>query len=80
MSAKDQPIQIRIGSELGNDLLSDMSLIQANYEIQGHGNGTIAILGSASMPYSKMFSLLDVFRRELAGTLNEYYRSIDSFG
>ncbi|GMA47260.1 heat-inducible transcriptional repressor HrcA [Tetragenococcus muriaticus] len=80
LSAKDQPIQIRIGSELGNDLLSDMSLIQANYEIQGHGNGTIAILGSASMPYSKMFSLLDVFRRELAGTLNEYYRSIDSFG
>ncbi|AYW48488.1 heat-inducible transcriptional repressor HrcA [Tetragenococcus osmophilus] len=80
LSAKDQPIQVRIGSELGNDLLSGMSLIQANYEIQGHGNGTIAILGSASMPYSKMFSLLDVFRKELAGTLNDYYRSIDSFG
>lgn len=80
LSAKDQPIQVRIGSELGNDLLSGMSLMQANYEIQGHGSGTIALLGSASMPYSKMFSLLDVFRQELAVTLDDYYRSIDSFG
>ncbi|GBD63382.1 heat-inducible transcriptional repressor HrcA [Tetragenococcus halophilus] len=80
LSTKDQPIQIRIGSELGNDLLSDMSLIQANYEIKDHGNGTIALLGSASMPYSKMLSLLDVFRQELAETLDDYYRSIDSFG
>mgnify|MGYP003427060414 FL=1 len=55
-----------------------MSLIQASYDIQGHGKGTIALLGPANMPYSKMFGLVDVFRRELAVTLADYYRILDS--
>lgn len=80
LSEKDQPFEIRIGDELGNDLLNDLSLIQANYEIQGHGSGTIALLGPANMPYSKMLSVLDIFRDQLAQTLAEYYRSLDSFG
>ncbi len=43
-----------------------MSLIQASYEIEGHGQGTIALLGPSSMPYSRMFGLMEVFRGELA--------------
>lgn len=70
-------IQIKIGSELGDDLLNNMSMIQASYEIEGHGQGTIALLGPTSMPYSKMFGLIDVFRHELATTLADYYRSLD---
>ncbi|MDH6365790.1 heat-inducible transcriptional repressor [Enterococcus sp. PF1-24] len=70
-------ISIRIGSEIGNDLLENLSLIQASYEIQGHGRGLIALLGPTSMPYSKIFSLVDVFRQELADKLAAYYREID---
>lgn len=74
---KDDQIAIRIGTEIGNTLLDDMSMITATYEVQGHGKGTIALLGPTSMPYSKMFGLVDVFRHELASKLGAYYRYLD---
>ncbi len=70
-------ISIKIGSEIGNNLLDNLSLIQATYDIQGHGRGMIALLGPTSMPYSKMFGLVDVFRQELADRLEDYYRELD---
>lgn len=73
----DSQIAIRIGSEIGNTLLDDMSMITATYEVAGHGKGTIALLGPTSMPYSKMFGLVDVFRHELASKLGAYYRFLD---
>ena len=73
----DSNIHIKIGAELGNDLLQNMSMIQASYEMDGHGRGTIALLGPTSMPYSRMFGLVDVYRRELAAKLADYYRSLD---
>lgn len=76
----DSNIHIKIGSELGNELLQNMSMIQASYEIAGHGRGTIALLGPTSMPYSKMLGLVDVYRQELANKLADYYRSIDLTG
>ena len=78
LAPRDSAIQIRIGSELGNDLLQNMSLIQASYEIEGHGQGTIALLGPSSMPYSRMFGLMEVFRGELAKKLADYYRALDA--
>ncbi|MGC6768638.1 heat-inducible transcriptional repressor HrcA [Enterococcus sp. LJL128] len=72
-----RPISFKIGSEIGNDLLKSMSMITATYEVIGHGKGTIALLGPASMPYSKIFSLVDVFRNELASQLGSYYRFLD---
>ncbi|KAF1298599.1 heat-inducible transcriptional repressor HrcA [Enterococcus sp. JM4C] len=77
LAPMDGNIQIRIGSEIGNELLQNMSMIQATYEIEEHGRGTIALLGPASMPYSKMFGLVDTFRTELASKLAEYYRSLE---
>ena len=78
LAPRDSTIQIRIGQELGNELLQNMSLIQASYDIEGHGQGTIALLGPSSMPYSRMFGLMDAFRRELAMTLADYYRTLDA--
>lgn len=77
LAPMDGNIQIRIGSEIGNELLQNMSMIQATYEIEEHGRGTIALLGPTSMPYSKMFGLVDTFRNELATKLAEYYRSLE---
>lgn len=70
----ENPIVFRIGSEIGNNLLEDMSMITATYEVSGHGKGTIALLGPTSMPYSKIFGLVDTFRHELASQLGDYYR------
>ncbi len=72
--ANTPPIAIQIGSEIGNDLLEDMSMITAVYEVSGHGKGVIALLGPTSMPYSHMFSLVNLFREELASKLDDYYR------
>lgn len=70
-------IAIKIGSEIGNSLLDNFSMIQASYEIAGHGHGMIALLGPTSMPYSKMFGLVDTLRQELADKLEDYYRGLD---
>jgi heat-inducible transcriptional repressor len=37
------------------------------------------LLGPTSMPYSKIFGLLDVFRYELTNALDDYYRSLDLY-
>ncbi|MGX7059139.1 heat-inducible transcriptional repressor HrcA [Vagococcus humatus] len=71
-------ISIRIGEELENDLLENMSLMTASYEVNGHGKGTIALLGPTNMSYARMFGLLDVFRYEVADQLSDYYRSLES--
>ncbi|MDF0478796.1 heat-inducible transcriptional repressor HrcA [Vagococcus sp. PNs007] len=70
-------IDIRIGNELENDLLTNMSLITASYEVAGHGKGTIALLGPTNMSYEKMLGLVDAFRTELSQELTDYYRLLE---
>ena len=70
-------IDIRIGNELENDLLTNMSLITASYEVAGHGKGTIALLGPTNMSYGKMLGLVDAFRTELSQELTDYYRLLE---
>lgn len=78
VSTENSPaISFKIGTEIGHELLDNMSMITATYEVADHGKGTIALLGPTSMPYSKMFSLIDTFRRELSLKLGAYYRYLD---
>lgn len=70
-------IEVRIGQELDEDLLSEFSLITAGYHVRGYGTGLIALLGPTSMPYSKMISLVDVFRNELSKKVMDYYHSME---
>ncbi len=67
------PVQVRLGSELPNDLLKNYSLLTAEYSVGDHGKGTIALLGPTNMPYSQMIGLLEYFRNELAKKLLDYY-------
>lgn len=71
-------IEIKIGDEINNTLLTNMSLITASYEVSKHGKGTIAILGPTNMSYGRVFTLVDTYRRELANYLTDYYRLLDS--
>ena len=70
----DQPIEVRLGDEMTNDLLKNFSVITATYNVSEHGRGMVALLGPTSMPYSRMIGLLDVFRAELAKKITDYYR------
>lgn len=67
------PIRVSLGSELPNDLLKDYSLLTAEYSVGSHGKGLIALLGPNNMPYSRIISLLEYFRNELAKKMLEYY-------
>ncbi|KRM55714.1 heat-inducible transcriptional repressor HrcA [Lacticaseibacillus sharpeae] len=69
----DHPISVRLGSEMSDDALKNLSVITARYAVGEHGQGTIALIGPTSMPYSKMIGLLDAFRGELAKRLMNYY-------
>ncbi|MGX7023403.1 heat-inducible transcriptional repressor HrcA [Vagococcus hydrophili] len=71
-------IDIRIGNEIPNELLLNMSLITASYEVPQHGKGVIALLGPTSMSYSKLLGLVNVFTDELSGHLDSYYRGLDN--
>lgn len=73
----DSNIHTKIGVELGDGLLQNMNMTQAGHEIDGHGRGTIVLLGPTSMPYPRIFGLVDVYRRELVVKLVDYYRSPD---
>ena len=70
-------IEVRIGQELDDELFEGFSLITAGYNVLGYGSGSIALLGPTSMPYSKMISLVDVFRNELSKKVLNYYHSIE---
>ncbi|KRL64033.1 heat-inducible transcriptional repressor HrcA [Lactobacillus psittaci] len=67
------PVQVKLGSELPNDLLKNYSLLTASYSVGSHGKGTIALLGPTNMPYSQMIGLMEYFRQELAKKLLDYY-------
>ncbi|MGO2084203.1 heat-inducible transcriptional repressor HrcA [Vagococcus sp.] len=69
-------VEIRIGNEMNNKLLSNLSLITASYDVSEHGNGVIALLGPTSMSYSKVTGLVNVFKNELSEHLESHYRSL----
>ncbi|WP_034550234.1 heat-inducible transcriptional repressor HrcA [Carnobacterium funditum] len=70
-------IEVKIGQELDDERFEGFSLITAGYNVIGYGTGLIALLGPTSMPYSKMISLVDVFRNELSKKVIDYYHSME---
>lgn len=71
----NQPISVKIGSELSNDLLRHYSVITGTYNVGNYGKGLIAVLGPTRMPYSKIIGIVSVFRKDLAERLLGYFRN-----
>lgn len=66
-------VQVRIGSELRNDLLKDYSIITGTYDLNEYGHGIIAVIGPTRMPYSKIIGIVGALREELTKKLLGYY-------
>lgn len=66
-------VQVRIGSELPNDLLKDYSIITGTYDLNEYGQGVIAVIGPTRMPYSKIIGIVGALREELTKKLLGYY-------
>ena len=69
-----QPISVKIGSEIRNNLLRHYSVITGTYHVGRYGKGLIAVLGPTRMPYSKIMGIVGAFRTELAKRLLGYYQ------
>ncbi|WP_326716609.1 heat-inducible transcriptional repressor HrcA [Vagococcus jeotgali] len=74
---KDKKLSIKIGDELNNQFLQDMSLITNTYDVFEKGKGILAVLGPANMPYPKLLGLIDVLADEVSSHLASYYRHLE---
>ena len=62
-------ISMKIGSELGQDIFSDCSLVTATYRIGSMPVGTMGVIGPTRMPYGKVVSVLDYMSKSLGSIL-----------
>lgn len=70
--APSAQVQIKIGREIGEKLLSNFSLITREFVVPNQGNGVIALLGPIPMAYSKNALLMDAFGEALSQKMIEY--------
>lgn len=63
-------IDIIIGSELGQELMENCSVITRQYLIKGKMRGAISVLGPTRMDYSKSVSILDFIADQLSEILS----------
>lgn len=73
IKGSDEPVSVKMGADSKNRLLKHYSIITGKYNVGKYGQGVIAVLGPTRMPYSKIISIVDMFRKELAKRLLEYY-------
>ncbi len=67
----DKELDIAIGSELGQKVMEDCSVITKKYYIQGKPMGAISVLGPTRMNYPKALSILDFIASRLTKILSE---------
>ncbi len=67
----EKQIDIVIGSELGQEVMEDCSLITRQYLLKGKLRGAISVLGPTRMNYSKSVSVLDFIADQLSEILSE---------
>lgn len=62
-------VSVRIGSELGEDIFKDCSLVTATYSIGEEPVGVMGIIGPTRMQYGKVVSVLEYMRMSLGAIL-----------
>ncbi len=61
----DENIKVLIGSEIGNEMMDDYSIVLTNY-MRGSARGSIGLIGPKRMNYPKMMSILAYFSHLLS--------------
>lgn len=64
-TASGDGVSVRIGDELGNELLRDYSLVTTQYTV-GSVSGSVGLIGPKRMPYGRVISLVDVVSHVIA--------------
>ena len=74
LSVMDTPIAVHIGTENRAKSLSDLSVVRAQFTVNGRQLGSVAVLGPMRMQYAKVVGMMNFMQKRL----NEILRDDDS--
>jgi heat-inducible transcriptional repressor len=70
VSSKAEGVHIFIGGESQVVPFEDLSIVSANYEVDGQVVGTLGVIGPTRMPYERMIQIVDITSRLVTNALS----------
>lgn len=70
VSSKADGVRIFIGGESQVVPFEDLSIVSANYEVDGQVVGTLGVIGPTRMPYERMIQIVDITSRLVTNALS----------
>ena len=70
VSSKAQGVRIFIGGESQVVPFEELSVVSANYEVDGEVVGTLGVIGPTRMPYDRMIQIVDITARLVGNALS----------
>jgi len=70
VSSKAEGVRIFIGGESQVVPYEDLSVVSANYDVDGKVVGTLGVIGPTRMPYEKMIQIVDITSRLVSNALS----------
>lgn len=70
VSSKGEGVRIFIGGESQVVPYEELSVVTANYEVDGQVVGTLGVIGPTRMPYERMIQIVDITSRLVSNALS----------
>jgi len=70
VSSKAEGVRIFIGGESQLVPVEELSVVSANYEVDGQVVGTLGVIGPTRMPYERMIQIVDITSRLVTNALS----------
>jgi len=70
VSSKAEGVRIFIGGESQVVPFEELSIVSANYEVDGQVVGTLGVIGPTRMPYERMIQIVDITSRLVGNALS----------
>ncbi|HSV61053.1 MAG TPA: heat-inducible transcriptional repressor HrcA [Variovorax sp.] len=70
VSSKAEGVRIFIGGESQFVPYEELSVVSANYEVDGQVVGTLGVIGPTRMPYERMIQIVDITSRLVSNALS----------
>lgn len=71
VSSQAEGVRIFIGGESQVVPIEELSVVSANYEVDGQVVGTLGVIGPTRMPYDRMIQIVDITSRLLGNALSQ---------
>ncbi|MBN8746511.1 Heat-inducible transcription repressor HrcA [Xylophilus ampelinus] len=72
VSSKADGVRIFIGGESQVVPYEELSVVSANYEVDGEVVGTLGVIGPTRMPYDRMIQIVDITSRLVSNALSHH--------